>query len=640
MKKNILVFLLLVLILLSAFAFRKDSSNETYVRNYSERLIRFQKNCQLLTRSISSGQLDEKQKQALTEKIHTLRNEVKGMDFWLRYLEPLAYKKINGPLPVEWETEVFEKFEKPYRREGAGLTLTEIYLGDNLVNGDSIKYLISAAEMAAHHYVKDSLQQILLSPDHFFFCNRLFLLNLSAIYTTGFECPDPERIIPELRLMLNEVNIIYANFESSFPEIKLGADYHTIYENARQFVNNQPENATEFDHFTFIRDFINPLFQLNQEIIRKHELKSISPIDYSLNPKSTSIFNKDLYFAQNTRGIYSRIRDPKIQEQIYRLGEKLFYDPLLSGNNQRSCASCHKAENYFADTSVSSNLQFDGISQLQRNTPSLMTAPYQHLLMHDGKHTTLQEQSNAVISNSLEMHCQEKDLIKKLLTCEDYKKTFAELLKHTPQEEAVNIRHVSSALTTYYSSFSVYSSDFDQQIKNEKEKNQAVAAGFNLFMSKAQCATCHFPPHFNGVKPPYTGSEFEVIGVPSSLNFTAVNPDVGRHFINPAYETEHAFRTAGLKNIAMTAPYMHNGLFKTLKEVVDFYDAGGGAGRGLKLDNQTLSSDSLRLTPKEKRDLIVFMESLTEKIPKIRVPESLPISKNKTFNTRKPGGLY
>lgn len=85
---------------------------------------------------------------------------------------------------------------------------------------------------------------------------------------------------------------------------------------------------------------------------------------------------------------------------------------------------------------------------------------------------------------------------------------------------------------------------------------------------------------------------------------------------------------------------MHNGVFKSLSEVVDFYDAGGGAGLGLKVTNQTLSSDSLHLSPLEKKHLILFMESLTEHIPAILPPSQLPISKNKSLNTRKTGGVY
>jgi cytochrome c peroxidase len=146
-------------------------------------------------------------------------------------------------------------------------------------------------------------------------------------------------------------------------------------------------------------------------------------------------------------------------------------------------------------------------------------------------------------------------------------------------------------------------------------------------------------PHFNGVKPPYVGSEFEVLGVPDDTSFSKFGSDSGRYLINPATETAFAFRTGTLKNIAKTAPYMHNGVFKTLKEVMVFYNNGGGNGRGLNISNQTLSSDKLELTDIEMKQIITFMGCLTEPIS-IKRPESLPISSKKDLKNRKIGGDY
>jgi cytochrome c peroxidase len=164
--------------------------------------------------------------------------------------------------------------------------------------------------------------------------------------------------------------------------------------------------------------------------------------------------------------------------------------------------------------------------------------------------------------------------------------------------------------------------------------------GFNLFMSKAQCATCHFVPQFNGVKPPYVGSEFEVLGVPADSNYSRINADEGRFGINPANETMHAFRTGTLRNADHTMPYMHNGVFQTMRQVIDFYDGGGGAGRGLNVPNQTLSSDSLKLSEAEKNDLMLFISSLNENIKFEPIPTQLPVSADSHLNKRKVGGEY
>ena len=636
LKLSSLFFFVSVLVL--SFAFKTTVTGNSYQSLYFDRLSHTDKSLSTFIESIKNGPLIDKTK--CTAQLHVLRAQTKALDFWLRYFEPLSYKKINGPLPVEWETEVFEKFEKPYRREGAGLTLAELYLQEADFEKDSLLALLNSAQKALLVIKQDSITRQLQTPEHFFFCNRLFLLNLAAIYTTGFENPTAERIVPELRMLINETAILYNAFNSSNSQFQLSADYLALYQKLHQFVNEQPDDVAAFDHYTFIKNFINPLFKINQEHIRKYGLKSHSVIDYSLNNRSNSIFAKDLYTAQNIKGIYSRVTDPLIQQQIWELGRQLFYDPILSGNNQRSCASCHKPEFYFADTTVTTHLQFDKLAQLPRNTPSLINSTFNHLLMHDGSKNTLLEQAHSVITNSLEMNCKENDILKKVTSCDNYKKTLNQLISYTPQLPVLSIEHITSALTSYYGSFSASASAFDEAMNGKKELSPAQQKGFNLFVSKAQCATCHFVPYFNGVKPPYVSSEFEVIGVPRDTAFTALSADKGRYNINAAPETLHAFRTGTLRNIAGTSPYMHNGVFKTLRQVIDFYDAGGGAGRGLKVENQTLSADSLHLTALEKNDLIEFLNSLTENVNLPQKPQELARSSKKYLQVRQPGGTY
>jgi cytochrome c peroxidase len=226
------------------------------------------------------------------------------------------------------------------------------------------------------------------------------------------------------------------------------------------------------------------------------------------------------------------------------------------------------------------------------------------------------------------------------LNCKEYKIGFKALLKYTPEEKELSFDHLSSAITYYYSKFSKHTSAFDRAMNKQDTIGAEVKAGFILFMGKAQCATCHFVPHFNGVKPPYVGSEFEVLGVPADSNYTKLSADVGRYGVNPAPETQNAFRTGSLRNIARTKPYMHNGVFTSLEQVVDFYNAGGGAGRGLSVPNQTLSSDSLNLDANEKYLLVQFMKALNENTVFETPPDKLPISRNTSLNTRLVGGSY
>lgn len=638
MKKNKALVLGMLALMGLLVAFTNGGGSTAYADYYRDRLQDLKKKQQQLLERINKSPGTDKEQ--LLEEIAETRKSLKGMDFWLRYLEPISYKQINGPLPVEWETEVFEKFEAPYKRPGAGLTLAELYLDEEDMKKDSLLCLIRRSISATEVYSADSITSHLGTQDHFYLCNRLFLLNLAAIYTTGFECPDTSRVIPELKDMLRQVYGIYTAFNESFPDHALPSGYLELYRLATGFVAKQENNYLAFDHFTFIKDYVNPLFSLNQQLIRNNKVRSKSNVDYALNKNSPSIFSKDLYRGQNPKGIFIRVYDRQVLAEIEKIGKLLFYDPILSGNNLRSCASCHDPNQHFTDTLRATSLQFDGKRSLPRNSPSLINAEYNHLIMLDGKHISLQNQTRDVITNREEMGGDEAEVLKKVLSCAEYKTAFKKLLAYTPQEKEITIEHISSAITAYYGKFSRAYAPFDEAMSRAKPLEASAKQGFNVFMGKAQCATCHFVPQFNGVKPPYVSSEFEVLGVPADTNFKALSADKGRFGINPATETANAFRTGTLRNAAKTKPYMHNGSFSSLSQVIDFYNAGGGAGRGLQVSNQTLSADSLHLSPADKNSLLAFMNSLTEHIEFEKAPEKLPASKIKALNKRKVGGEY
>lgn len=638
MKKVYFIILLSAVTLLFAFSFNNKNAGNDYTDTYFEKKGGFDTQLTALINCIENSDLKSSKDIAkITDQISLAREKLKVMDFWFRYFDPLSYKKINGPLPVEWE---FEVLEPPRKIEGAGLTLAELYIEEDKIAKDTLINLITSAVRASNIFNANIFKDELKTYHHFFLCNRLYLLNLAAIYTTGFECPDTLKIIPELRKMLSEVRDIYAAFNTSFPETKLSGDYLSIYDNTVSFVNQQPSDFSKFDHFTFIKDFVNPLFKINQELINEYKVVSRSYSDRSLNNNSASIFSKDLFSLQNNKGIFKGIQEDSMLTEIERIGKLLFYDPIVSGNNKRSCFSCHKSDMYFTDTSVTTALQFDNVNFLERNTPSLINVDYNQLVMLDGKHLTLQLQAKDVITNPIELGSKEKLLIKKVMSCREYSDAFNNILKYTSQEKNITIDHIASAVVLYFSKFSNYSSQFDEAMNNNTAVDEHVKKGFNLFMSKAQCGTCHFIPLFNGVKPPYISSEFEVIGTPEDSAFTTLSSDPGRYTQNPVKETMNAFRTGSIRNAEHTKPYMHNGVFFSLEQVIDFYNAGGGVGRNLTVTNQTLSSDSLHLTDAEKSDLILFIKSLSENIIFESLPEYLPKSDDEQLNDRKVGGEY
>jgi len=259
MKKTILfpfLFFSLVLLILS---FSKPGEKGVYISFYKEKIIAFkEKQSELLTLIKNTDSISDDKRDIILKKIKTNRLALKEIDFWIRYLDPINYKKINGPLPVEWETEVFEKYEAPYKREGAGLTLAELYLNEKKIFKDSLYSLIKTSLDATDSFLADSVTRNLYSYHHFFLANRMFLLNMAAIYTTGFECPDTASIIPELLHTLENTRNIYISFEQDFPGYKINTAYTNLFDSTILFVKKQPVSYTLFNHFAFIQNYINP----------------------------------------------------------------------------------------------------------------------------------------------------------------------------------------------------------------------------------------------------------------------------------------------------------------------------------------------------------------------------------------------
>jgi cytochrome c peroxidase len=185
-----------------------------------------------------------------------------------------------------------------------------------------------------------------------------------------------------------------------------------------------------------------------------------------------------------------------------------------------------------------------------------------------------------------------------------------------------------------------WNSPFDRYARGESDSlDPAARRGFNLFMGKAACGTCHFPPAFNGTVPPlYRETEAEVLGVPATDDtlHPRADPDPGRYRMRPAALWKGAFKTPSVRNAALTAPYMHNGQLPTLESVVRFYNVGGGRGMGLSVPNQTLPPDSLELSPAEQGDLVAFMKSLTDTPLKSDRPDKLPVSPDRPELAARP----
>lgn len=223
----------------------------------------------------------------------------------------------------------------------------------------------------------------------------------------------------------------------------------------------------------------------------------------------------------------------------------------------------------------------------------------------------LEGQSSAVITNKDEMHGNLDQIIIKIAKVPGYSRQFSAIYKTKKIEKW----QLQNALASYIRSLPKFNSRFDQFMRgSQNAMTQQERDGLNLFTGKAKCASCHFIPLFNGTVPPtYTRTEQEVLGIASDFTNRKLDDDPGRgRFHETVAFLKHSFKTPTLRNISKTAPYMHNGGYKTLKQVMDFYNRGGGLGLGFKIENQTLPPENLNLSDAEIEKIIAFMETLTD----------------------------
>lgn len=282
------------------------------------------------------------------------------------------------------------------------------------------------------------------------------------------------------------------------------------------------------------------------------------------------------------------------------LGKFLFFDPRLSKDKSVSCASCHVPADGFADPR-----QFSlgvGGKQGGRNAPPAMNAAYNHLQFWDGRAGSLEEQALGPIQNPIEMAETLNGVVTKLRKVKVYQARFQAVFG-----EDVSAEGIAKAIAAFERSLISTNSPFDRFIAGDKTALlESAQRGLDLFQGKARCVLCHNGPNF-------TDNKFHHIGVPQT---GPLKEDVGRYAVTKREADRHAFKTPSLRSVALTAPYKHTGGFKTLDEVVDFYNSGGKAVPG-----KDAFMSALNLTDQEKKDLVEFMNSLTGELKDMSPPK-------------------
>ncbi len=295
--------------------------------------------------------------------------------------------------------------------------------------------------------------------------------------------------------------------------------------------------------------------------------------------------------------------NPTTAEKV-ELGRLLFFDPVLSGNNDIACATCHHPELAFSDGQAHPT----GASgkPLPRSAPTLWNVVYQQSLFWDGRAASLEEQAHIAITHADEMGSEAVALAAELQTIPAYVEMFDQAFGGG--SAAVTLDNAAKAIAAFERTLTSSSSPFDQYAAgNFDSLTQPQRRGLNLFRSAAtRCFECHAAPTFSN-------GTFRVIGVPGD--------DPGRAGV-ASDAPQGAFKVPTLRNIALTAPYMHDGSLATLEEVIDFYADGGGRAHGVSGVDQFVLG--FELTDQEKADLIAFLYALTDEQARPQIPTAVP----------------
>lgn len=493
-------------------------------------------------------------------------------------------------------------------KEPEGLqVLDELIAGD--AGNDKVRIASLALQLKTHSaLLLAACKQQRIKEHEWMDAIRLQLIRIFSKGVTGFDTPGSLNALPEACSSLMAIRSLTVSLLKETNVLERNTKLLPLLDDAIVYLQ-QPVTFNDFNRLVFLKQYINPLYN---EFLQLASRFNSTVTSEAWNSASRNIFSESFLNPY----YYTELKAQEDNDALRSLGKKLFYDPVLSGNNQISCATCHNPSLAFSDGRPKSESNVKGHT-VQRNAPSLLNAVYSRRYFYDMRAFTLEQQAEHVIFNQMEFNTAYPAILQKLNNNDQYKGSF----KTCFGKETITRDQFSKALASYVLSLRSFNSVFDKYVRDEiKTIEDDVQHGFNLFMGKAQCGTCHFAPNFSGLVPPlYTENESEVLGIPENPDALVkkADGDNGR-FGNKLYSEmawiyEKSFKTVTVRNAALTAPYFHNGSYKTLEQVVDFYNNGGGVGMGLNIKNQTLAADSLHLSDGEKKSLVAFIQSLNGK---------------------------
>lgn len=597
-KKKLWICCLAIALFFFSFTLSESlNPEEKITQYYRAQLIQLQASIEQLKKAVIAGQSEPQ----IRSQFLKARFAYKKIELFAEYYFELDVSKLNGSA-----LEFIEEEDPSAQQEPQGLQMIETFLFPHYlpVKKDSLLLFIdklynnvqgfsrNAGNFTLNNYAWDAATEEIV---------RILCLGI-----TGFDSPLAQNSIKESDAALVGVEAIVLAYRNQIQK-----EFPTLYDRlvshlreARLYLRKNP-GFDGFDRMYFIATYLNPISQ-QLGSLKKHFQFPANPTRFSVIKREADLFN-----IENLQPRYF-LGDDLISDSKIELGRKLFYDQALSANGQRSCASCHQPEKGFTD-GMPTATPISGHGRLSRNTPTLWNAFLQRNLFHDSRQTSLDRLILEVMSNEKEMNSGVNNAVLAIQKNPVYIQLFR---KAYPRAEVINGEMLVNAISMYLRTLLSYNSRFDQYIRGDRNRmSPSEIKGFNLFSGKARCATCHFIPLFNGSKPPsFFYQESEVLGVPADTNkaHPQHDSDLGRFTTTQQSFHRFAFKTPTLRNITLTGPYMHNGVFATLNQVMEFYNNGGGKGLHIAPSNQTLPFDKLGLSTAEINNIISFMQTLID----------------------------
>lgn len=615
-------FSLAILLSLSFWPFGQrpaQSPAAAILQHYQENWTSFEA---ATTHYLAVSKASESSAEAILEAHLQTRLAYKKLEYLLAYYDEDAVKDFfNGaPLPVIRQIGREIKVLDP-----EGLQVLDELVVEAEMDHFQIQFLVERlADRIAD--MQDFETQRYLNEPYILDAMCQQVVRMMTLGITGFDTPGTLAAVPEAKVSLEAMAQDFASFESVCTPASQNA-YHQTIQAFREAASLFTTDFESLDRMSLIRNHLNPLYR---NLRRFHQQmgypqhSALTAREQSINDQAETPFSTDFL---NSYYFTYQAGHQESEAQV-ELGRFLFYEPAMSADASMSCASCHQPNKAFTD-GLTKSLDNQGEPVL-RNAPTLLNAVFAQRHFYDLRADKLENQLADVFHNEREFQSDFAQLSERLQQSEEYVRLFETAYPGVPSDRLINHHHIVSAMTAYVRTLQSFDSPFDRYVRAESNELDPLAVeGFNLFMGKAACGTCHFAPTFSGLVPPdYHENESEVLGVPADKAASQLDPDLGRimngRYHEQAEHLRHSFKTVGIRNVALTGPYMHNGVFETLSEVVDFYNRGGGAGMGLEVPYQTLGADPLALTEREQTAIVRFMESLTDTVGTTAYPKHLP----------------